>query len=105
MITPSYCVVMAKYNRWQNEELCKSLEGMTLSDLELNRGAFFGSIFKTVNHLLWGDTLWISRFDGGDAPAEMDLTKTDTTDTTKTLAEWSRERFRIDGRFCRGRCR
>jgi hypothetical protein len=26
------------------------------------RGAFFGSIHATLNHLLWGDTLWLARF-------------------------------------------
>jgi len=99
MITPEYCLLMARYNRWQNAELLKSLESMTDADLREDRGAFFGSIFRTVNHLLWGDTLWISRFDGGEGPAQTDLTKTNTTDGAKTLAEWSMERFRTDARF------
>ena len=72
MITPEYCLLMARYNRWQNAELLKSLESMTDADLREDRGAFFGSIFRTVNHLLWGDTLWISRFDGGEGPAQTD---------------------------------
>ena len=99
MITPEYCVLMARYNRWQNAELLKSMGSMTDADLRVDRGAFFGSIFRTVNHLLWGDTLWISRFDGGGGPAETDITKTDTTDMTHTLAEWSTERFRTDARL------
>ena len=99
MITPEYCLLMARYNRRQNAGLFKSLESMTDADLREDRGAFFGSIFRTVNHLLWGDTLWISRFDGGEGPAQTDLTKTDTTDGAKTLAEWSMERFRTDARF------
>ena len=70
MITPEYCLLMARYNRWQNAELTKSLEVLSDAELRAERGAFFGSIFKTVNHLLWGDTLWISRFDGGEGPAE-----------------------------------
>ena len=28
------------------------------------RGAFFGSIHGTLNHLLWGDQIWMSRFAG-----------------------------------------
>ena len=99
MITPEYCVLMARYNRWQNAELLKSMESMTDADLRADRSAFFGSIFATVNHLLWGDTLWISRFDGGGGPAETDITKTDTTDMTHTLTEWSTERFRTDARL------
>ena len=99
MITPEYCLLMARYNRWQNAELTKSLETLSDAGLRADRGAFFGSIFRTVNHLLWGDTLWISRFDGGEGPAETDLTKTDTTDTTQTLAEWSLARFQTDTRL------
>ncbi|MEP5151717.1 DinB family protein [Planktotalea sp.] len=99
MITPEYCQLMARYNRWQNEELRKSLETLSEADLTAERGAFFGSIFKTVNHLLWGDTLWISRFDGGDCPVGTDLTKTDTTVMCKDLAEWSLARFQTDARF------
>lgn len=99
MITPEYCAMMARYNAWQNAELLTSLEAMTETDLRLDRGAFFGSIFRTVNHLLWGDTLWISRFDDGVGPAETDLTKTDTTDMTQSLGQWSTERSRTDARF------
>lgn len=99
MITPEYCRHMARYNRWQNELMGAALARLPEPELRADRGAFFGSIFRTVNHLLWGDTLWISRFDGGQAPAESDLTKTDTTDTTQTLAEWQAERLRIDARF------
>ena len=72
---------------------------MTDADLRADRGAFFGSIWRTINHLLWGDQLWLSRFDGGIGPANTDLTQTDTTDMTQTLAEWSTERFRLDARF------
>jgi uncharacterized damage-inducible protein DinB len=32
------------------------------------RGAFFGSIHKTLNHLLWGDQAWMSRFTGEPPP-------------------------------------
>jgi len=29
---------------------------------EQGRGAFFGSIHKTLSHLLWADGVWMSRF-------------------------------------------
>src|SRR5262249_23240311 len=37
-----------------------------LSDEERkrDRGAFFGSIHRTLNHLLWGDRAWLGRFFG-----------------------------------------
>jgi uncharacterized damage-inducible protein DinB len=35
-----------------------------LADVERNRdrGAFFGSIHRTLNHILWGDRIWLGRF-------------------------------------------
>ena len=29
-----------------------------------DRGAFFGSMHGTLNHLLWGDRMWLGRFTG-----------------------------------------
>jgi len=99
MITPAYCHQMARYNAWQNQLLAVSLGELSDQDLRADRGAFFGSLFRTVNHLLWGDTLWISRFDDGVGPAESDLSKTDTTDTTSSLIQWQAERQSTDKRF------
>ena len=41
-----------------------------LSDAERKheRGAFWGSIHGTLNHLLWADRIWMSRFDGWPPP-------------------------------------
>jgi uncharacterized damage-inducible protein DinB len=33
------------------------------------KGAFWGSIHGTLVHLLWGDSHWMSRFDGWPRPA------------------------------------
>jgi uncharacterized damage-inducible protein DinB len=29
-----------------------------------DRGAFFGSLHGTLNHILWGDRMWLGRFTG-----------------------------------------
>jgi len=63
VITPQYAVTMAKYNTWQNSQLLDVVEVMDHGDLAQDRGAFFGSILGTLNHLLWGDLLWLARFD------------------------------------------
>ena len=34
-----------------------------------NLGAFFGSVHGTLNHLLLGDTIWMTRFEGGAHPS------------------------------------
>lgn len=68
MITGAYAREMARYNRWQNSQLAEFLQGLSHAELIQERGAFFGSILGTANHLLWGDWIWMSRFDKGDAP-------------------------------------
>jgi len=96
MISPDYCLTMARYNAWQNNQMKSALESLPLEALTQERGAFFGSILKTVNHLLWGDQLWMSRFDKGPGPQ---VEPKDNTTLTPTLAAWSSERFRTDGRI------
>lgn len=66
--SPSSCALMARYNLWQNDSLIAAAETLERAALGEDRGAFFGSIIGTFNHLLWGDLLWMSRFDGGAAP-------------------------------------
>ena len=69
MIDTGYVRGMARYNRWQNQSLYGVAD--TLSDAERKRarGAFFGSIHATLNHLLWADRIWMSRLAGTAPPS------------------------------------
>jgi uncharacterized damage-inducible protein DinB len=62
MISPEYCQLMARYNRWMNERLYALVAAMDDAERKRDRGAFFGSIHGTLNHLLWGDRIWLGRF-------------------------------------------
>jgi uncharacterized damage-inducible protein DinB len=62
MIDRNYVQRMARYNRWQNENLYGVADGLSDAERQRERGAFFGSIQKTLSHLLWGDQIWMSRF-------------------------------------------
>ena len=64
MIDRDYCRVMARYNRWMNERLYALCEKVPDAERRRDRGAFFGSIHGTLNHLLWGDRMWMGRFTG-----------------------------------------
>ncbi|MFT6025523.1 MAG: putative damage-inducible protein DinB [Ascidiaceihabitans sp.] len=88
---------MAQYNAWQNNQLLPILNAMTFDELTKERGAFFGSIFGTLNHLLWGDTLWLNRFDPSVLATEAAMPHSLTL--YPTLAAWSAQRFRTDGRI------
>ncbi|WP_037306956.1 DinB family protein [Ruegeria halocynthiae] len=68
MITAAYTQEMARYNHWQNSQLKGFLSSLSQDELTRECGAFFGSILGTANHLLWGDWIWMSRFDKGQGP-------------------------------------
>ncbi|HEY7550208.1 MAG TPA: DinB family protein [Hyphomicrobiaceae bacterium] len=62
MITTGHIRAMAEYNRWQNENLYGTAEALSDAARKEPRGAWFGSIHGTLNHLLWADQIWMSRF-------------------------------------------
>ena len=68
MITPGHVRAMAEYNRWQNENLYGAAEGLDDSARKAPRGAWFGSIHATLNHILYGDQIWMSRLAGTPKP-------------------------------------
>lgn len=59
-----YAVTMAHYNRWMNEKIYAALAGIDDAVRKQERGAFFGSIHGTLNHLYLGDQAWMQRFMG-----------------------------------------
>lgn len=69
MIDRAYVQRMARYNRWQNENLYGVADRLSEEERGRERGAFFGSIHKTLNHLLWGDQIWMSRLADTKKPA------------------------------------
>ncbi|RUR79175.1 DinB family protein [Chlorogloeopsis fritschii PCC 9212] len=52
MITAKYLETMALYNKWQNENLFTICDNLTDEKINLDRGMFFDSIFKTLNHII-----------------------------------------------------
>lgn len=68
MITPDYARLMARYNRWQNHSLFAAADTLTEAQRHTDRGAFFRSIYGTLCHLYWGDSIWMARFTGSPMP-------------------------------------
>jgi uncharacterized damage-inducible protein DinB len=52
---------MAQYNAWFNARLYDACEQLDDAARKLERGAFFGSIHDTLNHLIVGDQIWLKR--------------------------------------------
>ncbi|MEM6636001.1 MAG: DinB family protein [Pseudomonadota bacterium] len=68
IVTPAFCHLMARYNQWQNRGQIDAASTLSVEALVADRGAFFRSILGTLNHLLWGDVVWMSRFDDWEKP-------------------------------------
>ena len=62
MIDRAYVQRMARYNRWQNENLYGVADSLSDDERRRERGAWFGSIHKTLSHILWADRSWMGRF-------------------------------------------
>jgi len=58
----SYLTNMAEYNRWVNRRLYDKVQLLPAAEIAKERGAFFGSILGTLNHILVGDMFWLRRF-------------------------------------------
>lgn len=54
--------LMARYNSWMNERLYTAASSLSDEALNTERGAFFGSILGTLNHLLVADRIWLGRY-------------------------------------------
>ncbi|EHJ92159.1 DinB family protein [Vreelandella boliviensis] len=54
--------LMASYNQWMNTKVYDVASKLTTAELSEERGAFFSSIFGTLNHLVVADTIWLKRF-------------------------------------------
>ncbi len=59
--------LQARYNQWMNDKLYQAAARLPEAVLQQDRGAFFGSLFGTLNHIVVADTLWLQRF--GQHPA------------------------------------
>lgn len=59
----------ARYNRLANEALYEACAALPDGERRRDLGAFFRSVHGTLNHLLLGDRIWMTRFEGGNHPS------------------------------------
>jgi len=72
MIDTGFVQMMARYSRWQNQNLFDAADGLSEAAREADRGAFFGSVRATLSHVLWADVMWMSRLSDWE-PADCGL--------------------------------
>ena len=60
----SHFPLMARFNQWANARLYDTVARLAEKDYRTDRKLFFGSIHRTLNHLMVVDRLWTRRIDG-----------------------------------------
>lgn len=111
MITPEWVRLMAAYNAEMNRRLYAAADRLAPAQRGADRGAFFGSVQGTLNHLLWGDRTWMHRFDGWEKPeggirtspglvADWDALKAARAETDAGIEAWA---ARVDPDWLAGR--
>jgi len=69
MVNPAFVRTMAAYNTEMNRRLYAAAGRIPDAGRRKDRGAFWGSVHGTLCHLVWGDLMWMARFDGWPKPA------------------------------------
>jgi uncharacterized damage-inducible protein DinB len=86
--------MLAAYNAWANRRLYDAASRIPEADYRVDRGAFFGSLHGTLNHLLLGDRIWLSRFTGeGSEPSALDAILYDDFANLRAARESEDERI------------
>jgi uncharacterized damage-inducible protein DinB len=100
MIDRAYVQRMSRYNRWQNENLYGVADTLSDAERRLERGAWFGSIHKTLSHILWADRIWMGRFTDLPRPTvgipesvslypDWDNLKSERKNFDQTMIDWA----------------
>ncbi|CAN7461692.1 DinB family protein [Pararhizobium sp. LjRoot235] len=86
--------MFAKYNRWANRLLYQAAGALTDAQYREDKGAFFGSLHRTLNHILAADRIWMKRFTGtGEAPTSLDALLFDDLNTLSAARATEDERI------------
>lgn len=94
MIDASHATLMAEYGAWMNQKLLDAAAKLSDEERTRDRGAFFQSIHGTLSHLLWGDSVWMSRFEQLPRPKGRF-----TMDPPLSFEQLCSERQRMDARI------
>ena len=61
MGTCEHIRMMAEYNEWMNTRLYEAASTLPAGEVLADKGAFFGSLYGTLNHILLADLMWLKR--------------------------------------------
>lgn len=96
LVNPGFVRTMAAYNSEMNRRLYAAAARIPDPVRREDRGAFWGSLHGTLCHLLWGDQMWMSRFDGWEKPSTI---QKQSAALIEDFAALRRERVDADARI------
>ena len=96
LVSTGYVRTMARYNAEMNRRIFAATARLDDQERRAQRGAFWGSVHGTLCHLLWGDQIWMSRFDGWTKPA---IAQKDSSSLIATFDDLRELRFKTDARI------
>ena len=86
--------MLARYNVWANARLYDAARLMGEERYQHDAGAFFGSMHRTLNHILVADRIWMNRFTGeGPTYDRLDAVPCDGLETLATEREREDDRI------------
>lgn len=100
MYNGSYYQLMAEYNSWMNQSLYSVCATIPDEKRKADLGAFFKSIHGTLNHLLYGDKVWMGRFThqpfsgpaiGQDLYSDFDALRAERAKTDQEILAWAKQ--------------
>ena len=84
----AHFIALAGYNAWANRRLYDAAAGLSDAQRRSDEGAFFGSLHRTLNHLLVTDVIWMARLRGIQGPPwELDHIAHDDFDDLRAARE------------------
>lgn len=95
-VGPAFVRTMAAYNAEMNRRIFAAAARLSDAERRRPRGAFWGSIHGTLCHLLWGDRMWMSRFDSWPKPT---VIQKESAGLVEDFVELHRLRTEADGRI------
>jgi uncharacterized damage-inducible protein DinB len=96
LVNPAFVRAMAAYNAEMNRRVYAAAHRLSDEARRGARGAFWGSIHGTLCHLLWGDQMWMARFDGWPKPT---VRQRESATLIADFDELSRARIDADARI------
>jgi uncharacterized damage-inducible protein DinB len=63
---------LARYNKWQNSVLYECCDNLDIDSLNRDRGAYFRTLLRTLNHVLHVDQMLLEFIQSGIPPVSFD---------------------------------